>query len=268
MEISSRRSREPQSDCSTSPRTRASRRLTTGSPRYAALDCGETVLPRSRRRGMRSTVFEPASAELAIATTVGTLPSGPALPRCEPIQLRDDRAPGPASALCAVDRCRHRPRPPLARRAHRAPHPRPALLQERVASALASASPCSTPPATSRTHHESQARRPRDRDRRHVAVRESARDQGDRRSGAQGVLGAAIAHTRARGGRHGADGRPTNAAGKACRRSAPPAPQGERRRPSLPAQCAPDRDAPHQRRRRSLPAQLRPTGDAAQIERT
>ena len=45
---------------------------------------------------------EPALAGLAVASTLGTLPAGPALHRREPIALREDSAPGAARGLCAT----------------------------------------------------------------------------------------------------------------------------------------------------------------------
>ena len=47
---------------------------------------------------------EPALASLAVASTLGTAPAGPALRRREPVRLRDDRGIGATSGLCAVER--------------------------------------------------------------------------------------------------------------------------------------------------------------------
>jgi hypothetical protein len=47
---------------------------------------------------------EPVLAELAIASTLGTLPAGPALRRREPIRLRDDHGLEVTKGLCAADR--------------------------------------------------------------------------------------------------------------------------------------------------------------------
>jgi hypothetical protein len=46
---------------------------------------------------------EPALAELAVASTLGTLPAGPALRRREPITLRGDRGLEVTKGLCAVE---------------------------------------------------------------------------------------------------------------------------------------------------------------------
>jgi hypothetical protein len=46
---------------------------------------------------------EPALAELAVASTLGSVPAGPALRRREPVRLRDDRGLEVTKGLCAVE---------------------------------------------------------------------------------------------------------------------------------------------------------------------
>jgi len=47
---------------------------------------------------------QPALAQLAVASTLGTVPAGPALHRREPITLRGDRGLEVSKGLCAAER--------------------------------------------------------------------------------------------------------------------------------------------------------------------